>query len=171
MSPLDSVAYGIDGIFDSKLPSSELEFKAVSKIWKRWENIGLYRKNPLSRIGFITGVRAFFTGRDLLFLLGQRIEARFDDSSVLPLVFTDEVIYRSVLSEGPEFLMGGSQRGTTLDQLMRLNEVDELYGPLILKVMELNGYATIQNPQNKQFRLNPKEKARAKIFRLLDKSM
>ena len=30
---------------------------------------------------------------------------------------------------------------------MRLNEVDNFYGPLTLKVFKLNGYATVDNPK------------------------
>ena len=161
MSPLDSVVYRPK--YDVSLPgvNARSEYEPISKTWERFERRGVYQKTPVPLISFFWFTRLTCIGHDLLMAMGQHLEARLKDDDKLPLLFDYTGVYQSSLKEGPEFLLYDQigRLKMSLDQLMRLNDVDDLYGPLTLKVFELNGYATVNNPKVPVFKFpSPKKK-------------
>ena len=166
MSPWDNLIYGTyapqqeqQGLFENVLN--------IFGIWFSGTSIGPQRGNqvPLSEVVFKKLLNSGLYGKNLTQTDFNRIKsdtelrnnyfnytnwhARVGDGEVLNLVDGD---ISNEYAETRDFLLSASEPyGHTIESLMDRFNDGRLYGPRLLKALELIGHSTHRNPQNFEF--------------------
>ena len=168
MSPLDSIMVGesavgrLRTIFRlAEQPSKQ----RLSAVIKKVEDSGLYNlRIPQTVNDFKTSIKLFLVNIQIILLVSGNLNAELDDSNLVPMYFRDDYYYEMLEFEGPDFLMGIDKilRGNTLEKIMQDEEVEYLYGPKTLEILELSGYSTVRNPNLLKFSKMTNRATRAK---------
>ena len=163
MSPMDFLVYNSPNVRHSwpflssigRLLKRPKEMEPIGNRWKKWEDLGLY--NPGFNISETSGRAKNIinsNGKYLHDSLSMGVtEAFFLDGEFLPLIFDDNK-YEIAANFGQEFLLTPflETSGKSLQELMDEHNNGELYGPRILQVLEVVGYATARNPRTIELR-------------------
>ena len=148
-TPLDNIIYGVspeDG--RRNLGNENTRLQPISKILNQIDSSGIYRWD-MTKTNPLNDLRLRIPCRNLYQMMNRLVQAKFSDGTFLEMTFTAEGKYETYSTIGPEFLMSNSTRdimGITLEDLMRQNNANQIYGPLTLKVFHQSGFMTQKMP-------------------------
>ena len=165
-SPLDNLLVGrnppeIFNTFGRHLEQTNTRYP-ISAIFDKFEKLGLYKFKLPTYASFNLGFRLRHTAWQLGIIMRDSIVAKIDDGSHLSIVFQNNGRLSTNSVDGAEFLMStqAAVKGVSLRQLMQQYNVENVYGPKMLKIFEALGYSTLSKPEVVQFAPDIPKKSR-----------
>ena len=169
-SPVDDLLHGsVPPKFQDIMQGNNLIGDArrdypISAIFDKLEKLGLYKmKFPYYQYDNLKfGLRLRFTLWQLSVIMREPVVAKFDDGSQMTILFERYGKLSTNSTDGAEFLMStqAAASGVSLRQLMQHYNVENVYGPKMLKIFEALGYSTLSKPEVVQFAPDIPKKSR-----------
>ena len=149
MTPMDSIMQGWRNN-DVRIRTRNESRLPLSQFVNEWEEMGLYDLIwPSSTLPTANIEQARPVGMRLNTMVDNFLQPDFQMENSIAIWLKDRG-YLVDWADGPDTLMSSiniDQRGWRIADFMRSERSDVLYGPMMLKIFEAIGYATLSNPR------------------------